>query len=91
MHAATWWDTTYLCECCSLSLAAFDPALCAHLNLTCYRMVAQKAAQKHQRAVEEAAERAEAEKAGLRQQSAEACAAAVAASEERLHAAYSTK
>ena len=51
----------------------------------------QKAAQKHQRALSELGERAEAEKADLRQKSAEASAAAAAAAEERLHAAYSTK
>ena len=51
----------------------------------------QKAAQKHQRALDEHGERAKAEKANLRQKSAEASAAAATAAEERLHAAYSTK
>lgn len=54
----------------------------------CSDSVMQRAAHKHQKALEEAAERAEAEKADFRQKSSQAAAAAVAATEERLRTAH---
>jgi len=51
----------------------------------------QRAAHKHQKALEEAAERAEAEKAEFRQKSSEAAAAAVAATEERLRTTHDSQ
>lgn len=55
------------------------------------RLAAQKAAQRHSRALEEAARHAEAEKAAWEQRSGEAQASALAAAEEHLCCAHNAQ